>query len=159
MSTIILTGPDMCAHCGTEFGREALLAGALDGRDVTVPAYVVIRGHKVAIPGLWWDRACYDRIESGEQESTLTLGDALAYLDDVWGPVLTMAGLMATAIEDDAKAELAANKLVDVIEVRLILETVIEALEEGSDLSWLPECNGHSHGPLEVDPHDVAHLN
>jgi hypothetical protein len=156
--TATLTGPGTCANCGTGFDREALLAGDLDGEDVTKSAYVVIRGHKIAIPGLWWDRACYDRIESGEQESTLTLGSALAFLDDTWGPVLVMAGMTAISMGDDAKASLAATKLADVLEVSLILETVIEALNEGSDLSWLPECNGHSHGD-QADRRSVAHLN
>ena len=76
--TATLTGPTACAQCGTEFDREALRAGALDGTESTMPAYVVIRGRKIAIPGLRQCRACYDRIESGELESTLTLASLRA---------------------------------------------------------------------------------
>ena len=161
MTSVTLTGPDTCAQCGNELDAEAILMEAMvtGTSDAITPAYVTVRGHKIAVPGLYWDRSCGARIESGDLESTLTLGAAQAFLDDTWGPSVTMVGIMATARGDDDLASEVARRLTDVLEVSFILETVIEALNEGSDLSWLPECHGHSHESAEVDPRDVAHLN
>lgn len=134
---ITLTGPDTCAQCGSQIDTEAVLAeaAATGTSEVVTEAYVVIRGHRIPVPGLYWDRSCGSRIESGELESTLTLEAAQAFLNDVWGPSVVEAGLKATMLGRDEMASRAARRLVDVMEVSLILETIVAALDEGSDLS------------------------
>ena len=159
---ITLTGPDNCAQCGAQIDAEAVLAEVMvtGTSDAVNAAYVVIRGHKVNIPGLYWDKACGSRIESGELEPALTLGAAQAFLNDNWGPSIVDAGLKATLAGNGELSRAAAARLADVLEVSFMLEVVIEAMNEGDDLSWLPECDGYSHDQdEEVDPRSVAHLN
>jgi hypothetical protein len=161
MTDVKLTGPDTCAQCGSELDAEAILLEALvTGTSEAVnAAYVVIRGHKVAIPGLYWDKTCSGRIESGELESGLTCKSAREFLDDVWGPQVTMAVLLADTRGNDDMAELAAGRLADVLEVSLLLEAVVELAAEPGGLDFIPECTGDCGGKHEVHPRDMAAMN
>lgn len=151
---ITLTGPDHCAQCGAKIDLELVLAEAkATGKVGLARAYVVIRGHQIPVPGLYWDGACSEAIKSGSMEPTLTVQAAQSFLDEIWGPEVTGAALMAKLSGDEEMAKGCAAKLADILEVSLLLGTVIEA---GDDLSWLPECNGHhDHGGQD---HAKAHL-
>jgi hypothetical protein len=145
--TVKLTGPVNCAECGSAFTEAIIASGG------SAPATVNIRGHQVPIPGLWRCIPCTLLIADGSR-STVTPEAALEYLDDIFGPAMVEAVIMA---ESHLEALRAAEKLAEVLEVSDVLEACIALKDEPGGLDFIPECTGKCGG--QVHPRQMAHLN
>jgi hypothetical protein len=142
--------PRFCAECGGEFTREIIEAGGSEASTVT------IRGHVIEIPGLYSCKGCAEAIRMGARQSGITLESARDYLDEYFGPAVTM---MLMSADTGEKAAMAAERLNDTIEVQAVLEACIHYQDQPGGLDFIPECTGNCGHEAGHTPREMAHFN
>ena len=146
-----LTGPGNCAECGTPTPLESCLAGDAG------PLVVSVKGHAIEVPGLYVCTECAGSIMVGEREPTVTWDAAMAFLNDIYGPLLCGHLLFPPGDDSIVTPEMTIARLADVLEVQTILEMAIHFRDNGG-LDFLPECKGDC-GGHDVHPRDMAEMN
>lgn len=145
-----LTGPDNCAECGTPTPLETVLAGDAGALVVS------IRGHAIEVPGLYVCTNCAGSIMVGEREPSVTWDAAMAFLNDIYGPLLC-GNIVFPDPGSLVTPAMVIARLGDVLEVQGILEMAIHFRDNGG-LDFIPQCEGECAGH-EVDPRDMAAMN